>query len=71
VATAEDIVLHKLHWYKIGGEVSERQFRDVLGVLKVQGDDLDREYLDRWAEALGLRELTARAFREANLPESG
>lgn len=51
---AEDIVVAKLEWAKLGG--SERQIRDVVGVLMVQGPDLDREYIEGWAKRLGLRE---------------
>lgn len=38
LATPEDVILHKLYWYRLGGEVSERQWNDVLGVLRVQGE---------------------------------
>ena len=65
VATAEDIVLSKLEWYRMGGEVSDRQWRDVLGVLKVQGDRLDRDYLRRMATELGVSDLLKQAFGEA------
>ncbi len=65
IASAEDTVLHKLLWYRKGGGVSERQWHDVLGVLRVQGDALDRSHMDRWAAALDLEELLARARREA------
>jgi len=65
--TPEDIVLHKLEWYRQGGEVSERQWQDVLGVLKVQGDQLDRAHLQRWAGELGVTALLAKAFEEAGL----
>jgi hypothetical protein len=62
ITTPEDIVLHKLDWYRKGGEVSERQWSDVTGVIAVQGAALDRAYLRRWAEALGLVELLDRAL---------
>src|SRR5205085_1776528 len=44
--TAEDVVLFKLRWYRLGNETSEQQWKDVLGVLRVQGDKLDQDYLD-------------------------
>lgn len=64
-ASAEDVVIQKLRWYRLGGGVSERQWLDVLGVIKVQGDRLDRGYLERWAAALALDDLLTRAYLEA------
>lgn len=65
LATPEDLVLSKLRWYRMGEEVSERQWADVLGVLRVRGESLDRAYLDRWAAELGVADLLERAWRDA------
>ena len=65
IATAEDTILAKLEWYKIGGAVSDRQWRDILGVLKTQSDALDQDYLRRMANQLGVTDLLERALREA------
>lgn len=65
VASAEDTVLTKLEWYRMGGEVSERQWRDVLGVLKVQAGRLDLAYLRRWAAELRVADLLEKALAES------
>ena len=67
VASAEDVILAKLDWYRLGGEVSERQWRDVLGILEVSGERLDEGYLRRWAAALGVGALLERAVSEAGV----
>jgi len=63
VASAEDTVLAKLEWYRMGGEVSNRQWRDALSVLKVQGQRLDRVYMRQMAVELGVRDLLESAFK--------
>jgi hypothetical protein len=65
VATAEDIALAKLDWFRRGGETSERQWTDVIGILRVSGN-LDRAYLQRWAIALGVADLLDRALAQAD-----
>ncbi len=65
VDTAEHTVLRKLEWFRRGGERSDRQWRDVVGVLRVQRDRLDYGELAAWAEKLGVADLVARALREA------
>ena len=61
VTSAEDQVLRKLDWYRKGDGVSERQWRDVLGILRVHGDAMDLEDLQAAAESLGLGALLAEA----------
>lgn len=65
VASAEDTILAKLEWFHMGGDVSERQWRDVLGILKVQVGSLDKAYLDKWAMSLGISDLLDKALKEA------
>jgi hypothetical protein len=65
VASAEDTILAKLEWYRIGGEVSDRQWRVILGVMKVQAGKLDMEYLQRGARLLRVADLLDRAIQEA------
>jgi len=66
VTTAEDIILAKLEWYRQGGEISERQWRDVLNVVKVQGEVLDTDYLRHWAVQLNVGDLLERVLEEAS-----
>jgi hypothetical protein len=65
VATAEDTLLAKLDWYRMGGCVSERQWGDVLGILKIQAGRLDLDYLDKWAGELTLGDLLERALTQS------
>jgi hypothetical protein len=65
VTSAEDVVLAKLECYRLVGETSERQWRDVLGVLKVQSDRRDRAYMQCMATELGVADLLRRALEEA------
>jgi hypothetical protein len=60
-ATAEDTILMKLEWARLGD--SERQFGDAVGIIRVQGERLDWPYLERWAATLGLDPLLGRARR--------
>jgi hypothetical protein len=64
VASPEDTVLAKLEWYRMGGQSSDRQWRDVLGVLRVQSGRLDLDYLRRMAATLEVNDLLERALKE-------
>ena len=70
VLSAEDIILAKLDWFRMGGEVSERQWRDILGVIKTQENALDIAYLQEWSQQLGITDLLARALDEISTPKS-
>ena len=63
-ATAEDTLLHKLVWYRLGERTSERQWNDVLGVLRIQDESLDYGYLERWALVLNVADLLDEARKE-------
>lgn len=67
VAAPEDTVLAKLEWFRRGGEVSERQWWDILGILKVTRN-ADRDYLRTWADVLGVGDLLSRALTEVDDP---
>ncbi len=68
--SAEDIVLQKLRWFRKGGSVSDRQWNDLLSVLKVQVNALDYDYLRYWAAELGVDDLLIRAFNDAGVPST-
>ena len=62
VTSPEDQVLRKLDWYRKGGEVSDRQWRDVLGILSTVGHGFDREDLTETATHVGLADLLDAAW---------
>jgi len=65
VTSPEDVILSKLEWYRMGGEVSERQWRDILGVLKTRAGEFDLDYLRKWAIELKVADLLNRALKES------
>ncbi|MGI8587658.1 MAG: hypothetical protein ACR2M0_08235 [Chloroflexia bacterium] len=65
LTSPEDILLHKLVWYREGNEVSERQWLDVLGLIKALGTRLDVGYSREWADRLGVLDLLDRADQAA------
>lgn len=67
LATAEDIILRKLHWFQLGGSISERQWDDALGVFQVQKEKLDYSYLQRGARQMGLTTLLEQAIKDADV----
>jgi hypothetical protein len=66
ILSPEDVLLHKLEWFRLSGETSDRQWGDVLGVLRVQAGRLDDAYLDRWAAELNVTDLLAAARSQAS-----
>lgn len=66
VCSPEDIIAHKLYWYKLGDGVSERQWNDAVNVIKVQKERLDIDYLKRTCRARGVLELLEKAFAVKN-----
>jgi hypothetical protein len=64
VLSAEDIILAKLEWFRLGNEVSERQWRDILGVIKTQQGRLDQDYMLTMSTQLGVSDLLRLAFEQ-------
>jgi hypothetical protein len=71
VLTAEDVLVLKLEWYRLGDEVSEQQWRDIIGLLKVRAIALDIEYTRRSATELGVADLLDRALGQLKSGEDG
>ena len=65
MASPEDVVLRKLAWFRLGGEVSDRQWQDVIGVLRMRSKAIDLAYLRKWAPDLGVADLVDRVLGEA------
>lgn len=65
VTTPEDVILSKLEWYRMGGEVSDRQWQDILGVLKTKTSGIDLDYLRHWAKQLKVNDLLERVLSES------
>ncbi len=54
-ASPEDVIISKMEYYREGG--SEKHLRDITGILKISGDDVDLKYISGWAERLGYKEI--------------
>jgi len=65
MASAEDVMLAKLEWAKLGG--SQRQIEDAAGILRIRFNELDRDYIERWVEALGVQDQWREALDTAGL----
>ena len=67
LASPEDVILHKLRWFRLGGEVSDRQWLDVQKVLKTQKNALEYDYMWYWAAELNLTGLLEQALSAAGI----
>ncbi|MBT4286787.1 MAG: hypothetical protein HOD92_05565 [Deltaproteobacteria bacterium] len=67
LGSAEDIILNKLNWFKKGDCISDQQWKDILGIIKVQQKQLDQDYLRHWAKILDLWKLFQKAFDDAGI----
>jgi hypothetical protein len=67
--SAIDIVLQKLVWFKMTASESQKQWRDILGVIKLQAHKIDWQYIWHWVDILGVRSQAVLAFRDAGLPQ--
>lgn len=67
VQSAEDLILSKMVWFRKGGESSDRQWNDILAVLKVQQLSINMEYLEHWAERLRVADLLDKALVQTGI----
>jgi hypothetical protein len=65
-SSAEDTILQKLIWYRMTQKQSPQQWRDILGILKLQQSALNLDYLQQWANTLQLSTELEQAFRESS-----
>lgn len=65
IKSPEDSVLRKLLWYRAGGGVSDKQWRDIISILRVSRDQIDPTYLSDWSARLSCEDLLARAEKDA------
>lgn len=63
-ASAEDVILKKLEYYREGG--SEKHLRDIAGIFRISGGELDRSYVSEWADRLGLADLWDEVLRRVD-----
>ena len=68
MASAEDVMLAKLEWSKLSG--SQRQIEDAAGILRIRFNELDRDYIERWVEALGVQDQWREALATAGLSQA-
>jgi len=73
VSSPEDTIVQKLYWYRLGGGVSEHQWQDALGILKVRSRnrELSIDYMVWGASVLGVEDLLQQALRDAGLDKPG
>ena len=71
LASAEDTIIQKLIWFQLGKEVSERQWNDALGVIRIQGERLDLAYLKKWSHRSGITDLLNKALKSIDADEHG
>lgn len=66
VSAPEDTIVQKLHWYRLGGEASDRQWSDILGVLRINRGEIEMDYLLGAGERLRVSDLLERALRHVD-----
>ena len=65
VACSEDMIVAKLEWFRLGNEISDRQWQDILGMIRLQGPNLDMDLLKENARELSVQDLLDRALAMA------